>query len=245
MNAPQSPASDIDVYGLDEEPEAPRPQVRSAVETSSASAGGDDSGPLPDRLKSYQPLTAAQKKEIAKRAVKIEKTKVSNATVGVSFGVMLAIALFGWRIYRVLNRFERAANRANAAQTAPGEFLAFDPKSAADATDKEVAEMIGQPTTAEAREWLDQAKYPNHAVMEMSPQTAQEMVAGFYERCAEKVYVLDPASINGTFLTAQFAVRLPKGPAPRKRCLEWAAKHEGDESPAADVGQKYLLITTD
>jgi hypothetical protein len=244
--APESPPrSDVDVYGLDEEPAAPLSQGSRPVETSLASPGGDDSAPLPKRPEAYKPLSAAQKKKIAKRAAKIEKTKTSNATVGVSFGAVLAIALFGWRMYRVTHRFERAANRLNAAQAAPGEVVVLDPKSAADATDKEAAEMIAQPTTAEAREWLDPAKYPNHSVMEMPTQTAQEMVAGFYERGAEKVYVLDPTSISGTLLTAEFAVKLPKDPAQRKQCLEWAAKYEEGESPAADVGQKYLLITTD
>jgi ribosomal protein S27E len=244
--APESPPPpDVDVYGLDEPPEAPRAQASPAVEASSASPNGDDSASLPKRIGAYKPLTAAQKKKIAKRAAKIEKTKVSNATVGVSFGAVLAIALFGWRIYRVVHRFERAAKGIDAAQTAPGDVVELDPKSAADAVDKEVADMIGKPGTAEAREWLDTAKYPNHAVMEMPTPTAQEMVAGFYERGAEKVYVVDPTSINGTLLTAQIAVKLPKDPAQRKQCLEWAAKYEGGESPDADVGQKYLLITTD
>jgi hypothetical protein len=241
---PDSPApSDLDVYGLDEQPAEARTTNGSPVEDSSASSGGDGAVPPPPRMKAYKPMTEAQKKKIAKRAAKIEKTKVSNATVGVSFGAVLAIALFGWRIYRVVHRIERAANRANAAQSAPGDIDSFDPKTIADAMDKDVAERIVQPTTSEAREWLD-PKYPNHAVAEMPIQTAREMVAGFYERGAEKVFVLDPADLNGTFLTAEIAVRLPKEPALRKKCLEWAAKHEGD-APGPDLGQKFLLITTD
>ena len=105
--------------------------------------------------------------------------------------------------------------------------------------------MIAQPAAAEARDWLDPAKYPNHAVKEMPAQAAREMVAGFYERGAEKVYVLEPASIGNAILTDEFAVKLPQSPLQRKKCLLWAAKHEGDGPPAADLGQKYLLIMTD
>jgi ribosomal protein S27E len=238
--------SNLDVFGLEEEPTAPRSQGAPPVEAASASHDGDDSAPLPSRLKPYKPLSAAQKKKIAKRADKIEKTKASTATVGISFGAVLAVALFGWRFYhRVARRIERATDRANAAQTAPAETDVADPKAAAAEMDQEVSTMIVQPTTAEAREWLDPVKYPNHAVMEMPTQTAREMVAGFYERGAEKVYVLEPDSVGDQWLTAQFAVRLPKDPAQRKQCLEWAAKHEGSASPAPDLGQKFLLITTD
>ena len=158
---------------------------------------------------------------------------------------MLAFALMGWRMYRIFNRIEPAATRANAAQSAPSEVFVLDLNAAAAGTDKEVAMMVVQPTTAEAREWLDPDRFPNHAVMEMPVQTAREMVAGFYERGAEKVFVLDPTSINDALLTAQFAVRLPQDPPRRKRCFEWAANYRRDESPAPDLGQKYLLITTD
>ncbi len=230
---------------MNEEPSAPRSQGGQPDETSQASTGGDDSAPLPSRLKPYKPLTDAQKKKIAKRAAKIEKTRVSNATVGVSFAAVLAFALFGWRIYRILNKFERVATRANAVHSATDEDFAFDPKAAAAEMDKQVDAMIEQSTTAEAREWLDPVKYPTHRVMEMPPQTAREMVSGFYDRGAEKVYVLEPAAVGNLLLTAQLAVKLPKDPSQRRQCLEWAAKHEGGESPDADWGQKYLLITTD
>jgi len=111
--------------------------------------------------------------------------------------------------------------------------------------DKQVGAMIAQPTTAEAGEWLDPLKPPNHAVMEMPIARAREMVAGFYQRGAEKVYVLEPEAIGNGFLTAQFAVNLPQDPAQRQQCLEWQAKCEGEEQPDSDQGQKYLLITTD
>ena len=244
---PESAAlANLDVYGLNEEPIAPRNEGGSLSDEPAATGPTrEDSSPLPGRLKPYKPLSDAQKKKIAKRAEKIERSKASSATVGVSFGAVLAFALIGWRMYRIFNRIERAVNRADAVQSAPGEVIVVDPKTMAAEIDKEVATMIVQPTTAEARDWLDPAKNPNHSVAEMPLPTAREMVAGFYERGAEKVYVLDPSSINGGFVTAEFAVRLPQDPARRKQCLEWAAKHEEADSPAPDVGQKFLLITTD
>src|SRR5215471_4497894 len=50
----------------------------------------------------------------------------------------------------------RAAERINAAQTAPAEVV--DHKVMPATLDKQVGAMIAQPTTAEAGEWLDPVK---------------------------------------------------------------------------------------
>jgi hypothetical protein len=199
--------------------------------------------PPPPRMQAYKPLSEAKKKRIAKNAAKADRMKPSNATFGVSFGTALAIALIGWRFYRAFHRYERAAPQANAVQAATLED--FDPKAIIAAMDKEVEKMVAEPSTAEARDWLDTAKYPNHGVMEMSIENAREMVGGFYQRGAEKVYVFDPTTLGNTVITAQIGVTLPSDTAQRKQCLAWAAKYEGGEPPSPDQGQKYLLITTD
>jgi ribosomal protein S27E len=242
---PSAPV-DLDVFGLEDEPVAPLNRAGSPSDASVATGpAGEDSAPLPARLKPYKPLSEAKKKQIAKRAAKIDRSKASSATVGISFGAVLTFALVGWRIYRVVNGIQRAAGRADVFQSAPADLDAFDPRAAAVETDQEVAAMISQPATAEARDWLDPAKYPKHAVKAMPAQAAREMVAGFYERGAERVYVLEPASINNELITDQFGVKLPQDPVQRKKCLKWAAKCEGLAQPSADVGQKYLLIMTD
>ncbi len=105
--------------------------------------------------------------------------------------------------------------------------------------------MIAQPGTVEARDWLDPVKHPTHAVKGMPSEEARVMVAGFYERGAESVYVLEPASIGNAVLTGGFAVKLPEDPVRRRKCLTWAAKHEDDGPTTSDLGRKYLLITTD
>ena len=104
--------------------------------------------PLP-RPGSAKPLTEAQKKSIAKRADKIEKSKPfrSNAAFGVSFGTVLAIALFGWRVQRALTKAERIAKRNQAIQTAPAEVV--DLKAHAAETDEDVEDMIAKNDTAE------------------------------------------------------------------------------------------------
>ncbi len=191
----------------------------------------------------YKPLSEAKKKQIAKRAAKADRMKPSNATLGVSFGTVLAIALIGWRVHRIFTRFERAAARANAAQAATDED--FDPRVILVEMDKAVEKMIADPSTAEARDWLDAAKHPNHAVMGMSIEKAREMVAGFYERGSAKVCIIEPTTMGNTVNAAQIAVKLPQDPAQRKQCLEWAARYEEGEPPSPDRGQKYLLITTD
>ena len=206
---------------------------------------GEDSAPLPGRPKAYKPLSEAKKKQIAKRAAKIERSRPSNAAFGVSFGAVLSFALIGWRVYRVLNGIQKAAGQFNAVQTAPGDFGHIDPRAGLEAMDKAVEEMIAQPTTDEARAWLDPNKYPNHKVSGMQPQAARDLVAGFYERGAEKVYILEPTSIGKRSETSEIGVKMPQNPAQRKKCLQWAAKHEGDATPSPDLGQKYLLIMTD
>jgi hypothetical protein len=247
LPAQESPSPvDLDLYGLEEAPVASLPP-RSTGTPSETSASdrsvSKDSLPAPARIKAYKPLSEAKKKQIAKRAAKADRMKPSNATVGVSFGAVLAFALIGWRVYRIFNRFERAAARTNAVQAATEED--FDPKAMLVEMDKDVDRMIAEPSTAEARDWLDTTKHPNHGVMEMSIEKAREMVAGFYQRGAEKVYILDPTTINNAVITAQIGVKLPRDSAQRKQCLEWAAKYEEEEQPSPDRGQKYLLITTD
>ena len=152
-----------DVYGLAEEPVPAR--ARGVTAAGSSSNSDDDDEPMPlARPGSTKPLTEAQKKSIAKRADKIEKSKPfrSNAAFGVSFGTVLAIALFGWRVQRALTKAERIAKRNQAIQTAPAEVV--DLKAHAAEIDQDVEDMIAKNDTAEAREWLDTTKYPNHEV---------------------------------------------------------------------------------
>ena len=95
-------------------------------ETAAVSSSNHDDEPIPlPRPGSAKPLTEAQKKSIAKRADKIEKSKPfrSNAAFGVSFGTVLAIALFGWRVQRALTKAERIDKRNQAIQTAPEEVV--------------------------------------------------------------------------------------------------------------------------
>ncbi|MHB1558905.1 MAG: hypothetical protein ACYC61_15740 [Isosphaeraceae bacterium] len=239
----EAPTAGLDIYGLEEAlADAPSHSPSAPAGASASGAPSDeDSLPPPKRL-DYAPLSEAKKKKIAKRAAKADRLKPSNATVGVSFGAVLAFALIGWRIYRVVHRIERAA-RADDAQVATMED--FDPKRILAAMDEEAEQRIAEKSTAEARDWLDTARYPNHQVMKMSLDTAREMVAGFYQRGAEKVYVLEPETLGSSVMTAEFGVTLPTDAAKRKQCLEWAAKYEESDGPTPDQGQRYLLVATD
>jgi hypothetical protein len=247
--APPPLPAGLDVYGLDDEPVATAtpgggaPPSQTSLHVDRAESERESAAPLP-RRDHYKPLSANKKKQIAQRAAKLDRMKPTSAGVGISFGAVLAVAIVGWRVYRVLNRFERAAARANAAQFAPQD-VAIDPHKFLADMDKQVEQMIAQPGTAEARDWLDAAKYPNHGVMEMSTADARMMVAGFYERGAQQVYVIDPTTIGGGVMTAMFAVNLPQDPSQRQQCLAWAAKYEEDGQPSPDQGQKYLVIATD
>lgn len=239
----ESPPAGLDIYGLEEAlADAPSHSPGTPAGTSESGASGDeDSLPPPKRL-DYAPLSEEKKKKIARRAAKADRMKPSNASVGVSFGAVLAFALIGWRIYRVVHRFERAA-KADDAQVATVED--FDPKKMLAALDQLTEQRIADKSSAEARDWLDTARYPNHQVMEMSLDNARAMVAGFYERGAEKVYVLEPEPIASAVVTAAFGVKLPSDAAKRRQCLDWAARYEESDGPTLDQGQRYLTIETD
>jgi ribosomal protein S27E len=242
----------VDLYGLDEASPSPQP-----------TRGGDDlfadSGAnptvvrtaseeaLPPRNKMFEPMSAEKKKKVNKRADKINKEKPSfaGAGMGVSFGTIIAITLFGWRLYRIGHRVTRGLDDppVAAAGFEPGEKL--DPKAMAAETDRDVERMLKEPGAAEAREWLDPVKFPNHGVFEMGNERARAMIAGFYERGAKRVSVLEVDTLGNALITAMIGVELPSEPDRRKQCLEWETHYLEGEDPSPDVGQKYLLITTD
>jgi hypothetical protein len=212
------------------------------MQTASTSS---ESAPALPRREQYKPLSEKKKKQISKRADKLDRMKPSNAGIGISFGAVLAFALIGWRFYRIMHRAERAAARANAVQSAPGDEEVIDLKSFMAEMDKVAEKMIATPGTAEAREWLDPVKHPDHHVAEMPIEKARTMVEGFYERGAQQVYVLEPTKTGQGFTTSQIAVKMPQDPAQRQKCLEWAAQHEEGGQPSKDQGQKYLVIATE
>jgi predicted Zn finger-like uncharacterized protein len=229
-----------DVYGLDEAPLPPRRDNQSGG--SAATESSEDRFTLPRRPGSTAPLTEAQKKKIAKRADRIERSKPfhGQAAFGVSFAAVFAIALFGWRVHRQLTKAERLANRNRAAQSAPAEVL--DLKGYFAEVDEDVEEMISKGEAAEARDWLDSTKHQNHEVAEMSLETAREVVNGFYERGAGKVYVLGSITLGGKLVTPAFAIKLLADDGQRKLCYAWKARFPNQTQNTPEFGQKYLLF---
>ncbi len=242
----------VDLYGLDDAPVASRPTsagdelfADSGASPTVARAASEEA--LPPRNKAFEPMSAEKKKRINKRADKINKEKPSfaGAGIGVSFGTIIAITLFGWRLYRIGHRVTRGLGDPPAAAAPFDVGFKFDPKAAAAEEDLEVERMLKEPGSAEAGEWLDPAKYPNHGVAEMGRERARAMVAGFYERGATRVSVLDVGPLGNTIMTSTIAVELPSEPDKRKGCLVWETQYLGGADPTTDVGQKYLLIMTD
>jgi len=241
----------LDLFGLDDEPATAgkRPAgdgILAVVDTPPAAGDAGDDAPVLPRGGSTAPLSEAKKKQIARRAAKIDRMKPSygGAAVGVSFGTVFAIALFGWRMYRTVHRVTRLAGVAGAAVAAPGD-VNFDPKTLAAAADKEIESSLRQPGTAEARAWLDPAKHPGHALMGMDPGRARGLVAGFYERGADGVHVLDPTKAGDAVVASEIVVTLPADPARRKACIDWENEGTGGEGGSDDFGQKYLIIHTE
>jgi hypothetical protein len=232
-----------DIYGFDDGPSSAPTGKGREVELDGHSSSSKEEA-LPQRL-DYKPLSAEKKKQIAKRAAKIDRSMPSYAGAGMASvgSVILVVALIGWRAYRIAHRVTRLGG-ALAVATADDDDKPMDPRTAALEGDKSIEEMMKQPETAEAREWLD-PKFTNHAVMEMDMQRARDMVAGFYDRGAEKVCTLDATTLGNAVVTSMFAVKLPADPAKRKQCLEWEVNYLQGEAPTKDFGQKYLMITTD
>lgn len=248
--------SAIDLYGLDEAPQSPTPRPRGAGDdlfadsvARPAVAGTASEEALPPRAGAFEAMTAEKKKKINKRADKIAKASPSFAGAGmsVSFGTIIAITLFGWRLYRIGHRVTRGLdNDKEPVAVAPFEpGPAPDPKAAAAEGDRDVARMLKEPGAAEAREWLDPVKYPNHGVFELGNERARAMVAGFYERGARRVSVLDAEPLGNAVVTSMIAVELPDEPDKRAHCLAWETQYLEGEDPTKDLGQKYLLIMTD
>ena len=77
---------------------------------------------------------------------------------------------------------------------------------------------------------------------EMTNQVAREIVDGFYERGAGKVYVISPFTLRDKVLTPGFAIQLPADPSRRKQCFDWKAKFPDQEQIMQDFGQKYLMF---
>ncbi len=191
----------------------------------------------------YAPMTDAKRKQIAKRAAKGQSSGTFSGTgMGVSFGTVLMITLLLGRFYFRFQRGARMAERLNPAIAAPADVDAHPPTVAE--IDKEIAARISQPNTAEAREWLD-AKHVDHALTKMSNEQARALVAGFYDRGAEKVYVLSPVQTGQSVTSAEVAVKLASDPAKRKNCLDWCNQHFGQDDPEFDKGQAYLVMMTD
>jgi ribosomal protein S27E len=242
----------VDLFGLDEAPLSPQP-TRGADDLFADSGASPTVAPaaseeaLPPRNKAFEPMSAEKKKKVNKRADKITKEKPSfaGAGMGVSFGTIIAITLFGWRLYRIGHRVTRALDDPPVAGAGFEPGAKFDPKAAAAEMDSDVERMLKEPGAAEAREWLDPAKFPNHGVFEMGNDRARAMTAGFYERGAKRVSVVDVSPMGNALITNTIAVELPSEADKRKQCLEWEVQYLEGEDPTADVGQKYLLIPTD
>jgi hypothetical protein len=239
---PAAPAP-ADIYGFDEEPVAAKSGASSVVELD-ARSGPDEGEMLPTRV-GAETMSAAKKKQVAKRAAKTDRMRPSfaGAGMGASFGSILVVALIGWRVYRVVHRVGRIAGHVAVVGAADSDDVptAEARRTMAAELDKDVEEMIRQPGTAEAREWLDPATFPNHGVQDMEIGKARAMVAGFYERGAEKVYVLEPKTVGDKLIAAQIAVKLPSDPAQRKKCFAWGATST-DGQGTTDDGEKYLVM---
>ena len=248
--------SAIDLYGLEEAPSPPMPRPGGGGDelfadsgatpavAKSKSASGEA---LPPRAGAFEAMTAEKKKKINKRADKITKAGPSFAGAGLSasFGTIIAITLFGWRLYRIGHKVTRGLDDPPIAAAPFEAGVPLDPKAAAAEGDRDVARMLKEPGAAEAREWLDPARHPDHGVFEMGNERARAMVAGFYERGARRVSVVDASPLGNTIMTAMIAVELPDEPDKRAQCLAWETQYLEGEEATKDLGQKYLLITTD
>ena len=221
---------------------ASSPTNRPAPPAPGAEAAED--GPLPSRAV-YEPMTDAKRKKIEKRVKKVEKTKTSyaGAAYGVSFGTVLAISLFTWRIYRTVNKIGRLASSANAVASAPGRPLPTGPGRRDGQGDRPANPRAGHgrgPRLARPGQIPEPRRHGDVGRQGPRPRSPGSTIEGL-----RRVYVLDPTPLGNTVLTAQIAVKLPTDPAQRKACMGWEAQYLEGGDLSQDFGQTYLLITTD
>ena len=185
-------------------------------------------------------------KPILGRAPRIAKASLSFAGAGlrVSLGTILAITFLGWRLDRTGHDVALYPGDRPVAGAPFEDGSLLDPKAATAEGDREAERMLRKPGAAEAREWLDPTRHPNHAVLEMGNGRARAMVAGFYDRGAKRVSVLDASPLGNAVVTAMLAIELPDEPDKRSLCLAWETQHLEGVDSTGDLGQKYLLIMT-
>lgn len=236
------PKPEMDLYGLNDPVPPP------------VAAGNDPAGPLtgnlvvgestdvlPLRLGEYKPMSESKKKQIRKRADRLEKMRpYAGAAIGVSFGTVLTITLFGYRMYRAMMIFKPEPSQNQALVSALDEPLE-DSWVVAEA-DRQYALKIAQQSTVEAREWLDNDKYPDHAVKGVTMDRARELVSHFYQNGAIGVYAVNPTK-EGNIVYAEIVVELPTDLAKRWQCLEDApaGANAGKRHPL-DFGNRYVTL---
>jgi hypothetical protein len=102
--------------------------------------------------------------------------------------------------------------------------------------DAKVEDMIANEDGTEAREWL--AGRPGRMLSGMTSSQAEHRIDDWYRMGATKVL-----AFGGGF-SMNVALQLPADPAKRKALFDWTNDWNARSliPPAADVGQKYLLV---
>jgi hypothetical protein len=119
-----------------------------------------------------------------------------------------------------------------------------DAQSAAAAQDNEAVELLKDPKSAEAREWLSPA-HAAHAGFKMSKSAMLELANKLYGAGAKKVWCTGIESIGQSDVCALFEVELPDDAASRQAILKLDDDLEGADTPTKDQGGKYLKVALD
>ena len=117
-------------------------------------------------------------------------------------------------------------------------------RKAAEDTDKEIADDLGAPNHAEAREWL---RRPTALGWKVSVNEMRTMADELYAAGATRVYVTGIEEFQGREIAAILVAELPASEAGRRSLFAWESTFAKatEAEPARDVGQKYLKIVLD
>ena len=171
-----------------------------------------------------------------------------NRTIALGLLLVFAGGLIGAWISRSSPMPAQAApSRTEADEPEPADLpdappiFAPLPSSTADAE-----RLLTQSNQGEALAWLTDPT-ANRGVAQWGKDEAIGLVNHFYSAGAVKVVVVDTELVEETEVASQFIIVLPADPAARDKIFKIDAAFEAEYStpPTADVGQKYLHLTTD
>ncbi|HVM60651.1 MAG TPA: toxin-antitoxin system YwqK family antitoxin [Verrucomicrobiae bacterium] len=130
----------------------------------------------------------------------------------------------------------------------PRKRRATNPKLA-EASARHLQELLADPATCEAREWLKVAPHGKTRTLGEipNPDESLALVEEAYSAGAAKVLVVKIGGDGGMENSGTLVVRLPKSDNKRRQALDWCNEQNGWQGfdPEDDEGQRWVIVRLD